>query len=103
MNEKKRPVLILDLQLAGWERRHGPIRRVLMTRDEFVREVRKVTQRLGAVQKLLAARSGLTNRDRKGLDKEQRILTRWLRSVPNFVILDNPSWASDAQLKICRG
>ena len=83
MSEEKFPVLVYDLQrlaarvgptnrerkvLAMFERRHGPTRRALMTRDEFVREVRKVTQRLGEVQKLLAARGGLTNRERRALE-----------------------------------
>jgi hypothetical protein len=102
MSDEKRPVLVLDLQLSGWERRNGPYRRVLMTRDEFVSEVRKVEQRLGVVQKLLAAGDGLTNRERRALDKEQRILTKWLRNVLYLVILDNPSWASDAELRMAK-
>src|SRR5262249_42870513 len=99
MSDEKCPVLVLDLHLSGWERRlYG--RRVLMTRDEFVSEVRKVEQRLGVVQKLLAARTGLTNRERKALDKKQRVLTRWLRDMPCMVILDKPSGASEVELKI---
>jgi hypothetical protein len=73
-----------------------------MTRDEFVREVRKVEERLGVVEKLLAARGSLTNRERKALDKEQRILTRWLRNELYLVILTNPSWASERELKIVK-
>jgi hypothetical protein len=73
-----------------------------MTRDEFVREVRKVTQRLGVIQKLLAARGGLTNRARRALDKEQHILTRWLRTEVYYVIIRNPPWASALGLKIVK-
>lgn len=117
MSDEKFPVLVHDLQLLAtrvgptnrerkvlgeWERKHGPTRRVLMTRDGFVREVRKVTQRLGVVQKLLAARGGLTNRERRALDKEQRILTRWLRTEVYHVIIRNPSWASALGLKIVK-
>ena len=117
MSDEKFPVRVYDLQrlaarvgptnrerkvLAMFERRHGPTRWVLMTRDEFVREVRKVTQRLGEVQKLLAARGGLTNRERRALDKEQRLLARWLRNETSHVIVRNPSWASALGLKIVK-
>jgi hypothetical protein len=70
-----------------------------MTRDEFVSEVRKVEQPLGVVQKLLAA---LTNRERKTLDKEQRLLTQWLRDMPCMVVPNRPSWASEGELRIAK-
>src|SRR5262249_36372491 len=101
MSDENCPVLVLDLHLSGWERRlYG--RRVLMTRDEFVSEVRKVEQRLGAVQKLLAARAGLTNRERKALDQKRHVLTRWIKDMPCMVILDKPSWGSERDLKIAK-
>jgi len=96
MNEEKRPVLVLDLQLAGCTRR------VFVTRYEFAFEVRKIEQRLGLIQRLLALRGGLTNRERKALDKEKRRLTRWLRNEPYGGILDNPSWPSEVELSIAK-
>jgi hypothetical protein len=102
MSEEKHPVLVVDLHLAGWERRYGPYRRVLMTRDEFVREVRKVDQRLSLVDNLLGSGSGLTNRERKVLDKEKRILARWLRDMPCMMIFENPSWGSEGELRIAK-
>jgi hypothetical protein len=71
-----------------------------MTYDEFVSEGIKVKQRLGVVQRLLAEKAGLTNRERKALDREQRILTRWLRNEPWGWMFDNPSWAREAELRI---
>src|SRR5689334_8074164 len=100
MSDEKRLFRVLDLQLAGGERRNGPYRRVLMTYDEFVSEGIKVKQRLGVVQRLLAEKAGLTNRERKALDREQRILTRWLRNEPWGWMFDNPSWAREAELRI---
>jgi hypothetical protein len=70
-----------------------------MTRDEFAREIRKVKQRLGVVQKLLAARSGLTNRQRKSLDKEQRLLSDWLEDMPWVALVDTVSWGSEDEMR----
>ena len=99
MSNKKVPVLVLDLQLTGWERRHGPYRRVLMTRDEFITEANKVAQRLSLVEKLLASRSGLTNRERRTLHRESKYLATWLNDMPMMVCLDRPSWGSEEEVR----
>jgi len=100
MSEEKRPVLKLDLQLADWERRNGPTRRVLMTRNEFMSEIGKTVQRKIVIEKLLAARNGLTNRQRRALDKERRSLIQWQKSEPLNAILHNPSWWSEREKRI---
>ena len=102
MSNEKVPVLVLDLQLTGWERSHGPYRRVLMTRDEFITEANKVAKRLSLVKKLLASRSGLTNRERRTLQREKKYLAEWLRSRPMMVLLDRPSWGSEEELRIVK-
>ena len=102
MSDEKLPVLVLDLQLTGWEQRNGPYRRVLMTRDEFVNEVRKVEQRLSLVEKLLASRSGLTNRERRKLHREKKHSFEWLKSIPAMMILEHPSWGNETDVRIAK-
>ena len=100
MSEEKYPVLVVDLQLAGSERRGGPYRRVFMTRDEFASELRKIQQRLTVVETLLASRNGLTNRERRALHREKKHLSNWLNYEPIIQIGRHSWWNIDYELRI---